>query len=141
MADKSTDIAPSKDTGVFAPKSAEQVAKDAESAREASGRQPQALEAAKTADEHAEASRTEDAPVPDKNTPKKGVANDANPDEVAGASDSGPNYMSTAGLNAFQKARVNGTPIDGALGSAVLGAEATRTADRVERLRSRAESK
>lgn len=107
----------------------------ADAAKEA-GRTPQAMEAAKTPAQHEKASRTEDAPKANPGTENKPKA-DANPDEVAGMGDSWPNMLSTSGLNAIQRARVEGTPMDGALGSAVLGPQAVQTPSREERLADR----
>ncbi len=105
-------------------------------AAESAGRTPQAMEAASTVEEHDAASRTEEPPKANPDTDAKPAA-DANADEVSGGSDSWPNYLSTAGLNPIQRARVEGTPIDGALGGAVLGPQATRTPSREERMADR----
>jgi hypothetical protein len=80
--------------------------------------------------------RTEEAPKAAKGTPDHPAAS-ANPDEVAGTTGS-PNMLQTEGLNPIQAARVQGTPIDGALGSHVLGAQATKTPSRTERVADRA---
>lgn len=88
-------------------------------AAEAEGRAAQATEkAADSGDPEKieEAARTEEAPKPDPDTPKNPEAS-ANPTEVLGPSDSEPNQMSTAGLNPIQRARVEGTPIDGTNGA------------------------
>jgi hypothetical protein len=110
--------------------SAADLAKDA-------GRAPQAMEAAKTPAEHEKATRTEAPPKANPGTESKPKA-DANPDEVAGMGDSWPNMMSTAGLNAIQRARVEGTPMDGQLGGAVLSPREVRVPSREERLADRA---
>lgn len=107
----------------------------ADTAKDA-GRTLQAMEAAKTPAEHDRASRTEDAPKAHPGTPAKPVA-DANPDEVLGMGDSWPNMISSAGLNPIQRARVEGAPLDGALGGTVLGPFAVRTPSREERLATR----
>jgi hypothetical protein len=99
---------------------------------EQAGRTPQVMEAAKTPAEHDKATLSEEPPKPNPDTEAKPAA-DANPDEVMGEGDSWPNYLSTAGLNARQKANVEGTPLDGANGGIVLGARATRVPDREER--------
>jgi hypothetical protein len=101
---------------------------------EAQGRTPQIAEEAGPGDE--EAFRSEEPPRADSDTEDKPDA-DANADEVVGDSDSFPNYMSTAGLNAIQRARVEGTGIDGAHGAALLGIAETRVPDRTERMQDR----
>ena len=104
----------------------------AEEQAKAAGRSLQATERADTPKEQEKAARTEEPPKANPSAPDKPAA-DANPSEAVGEGDSWPNYMSKRGLNEIQKARVEGTPIDGALGATTLGVAATRTPTRDER--------
>lgn len=66
----------------------------------------------------------ETPPIAHEGTPAKPAA-EANASDVLG-SDSGPNYLSTAGLTPTQRARVEGTPVQGNLSA--LGAEGSNEA-------------